>query len=448
MAMGSAPDQAPLAPPLWQQLQACAQALQAVLQGRNHAQALSLVEVRLRPAAQALLFAVLRQWGRTLALKKILVQRQPSAPANALLCTGLALLVPSAQAMYPSHTLVSQLVEAVKRQASTQAQAAFVNACVRRFLREQDALMAQTDSVPSARWNVPTWWMERVRQDHPDHWQTILQNSQQAAPMTIRVNQRLISRDALQAAWAAQGVMADAVGTHGLVLHQAKPVHVLPGFEQGWWSVQDLAAQSAAPLLLTGLQPRDGHSLKLLDACAAPGGKTAHLLEIADAQVTALDVDAQRCQRIHDNLARLQLHAHVVVADAAQPSSWWTGQAFDGILLDAPCTASGIVRRHPDIPWLRRAGDVAGLASQQKALLEALWPLLAPGGRLLYCTCSLFASEGRDQIQTFLANNKQARLLPSVGPFLPGVISQVDSVADNPDHDGFFYALLERQPDA
>lgn len=448
MSSSSEPSNPSLAPPLWQQLQACAKALQAVLQGRNHAQALSLVDPRLRPAAQALLFAVLRQWGRTLALKKILVQRQPSAPANALLCTGLALLVPTAQPMYASHTLVSQLVEAAKRDPATKAQAAFVNACVRRFLREQDSLMAQTNSVPSAHWNFPQWWIDRVRQDHPEHWQTMLEMSQQAAPMAVRVNQRLISRDELLDHWTAEGVLADAVGEHGLVLHHAKPVQLIPGFAQGWWSVQDLGAQWAAPSLLKDLKAPHGQRLNILDACAAPGGKTAHLLEMADADVTALDMDAARCQRIHENLQRLQLKAEVVVADASQPRHWWNGRAFDGILLDAPCTASGIVRRHPDIPWLRRASDVAGLAAQQKALLHALWPLLRPGGRMLYCTCSVFASEGREQVQAFLANNTQARLLPSAGPFLPGVASKVESVTDNHqrDHDGFFYALLERLP--
>ena len=439
-----------LGPPLWQQLQACAKALQAVLQGRNHSQALALVDARLRPAAQALLFAVLRHWGRTLAIKKHLVQRQPSASANALLCTGLALLLPTEQQMYPSHTLVSQLVEAAKRDPATQAQAAFVNACVRRFLREQDDLMAQTNSMQTARWNFPQWWIDLVRQDHPMHWQSILLASQQAAPMAVRVNQRQITRDALQAQWAAEGLMADAAGGQGLVLQQAKPVHAIPGFAQGWWSVQDLGAQWAAPLLLQDLKPQTGQQIRILDACAAPGGKTAHLLEMADADVLALDIDALRCQRIEENMQRLQLNARVLAADAAKPTDWWDGRPFDGILLDAPCTASGIVRRHPDIPWLRRAGDVAGLAAQQKALLHALWPLLAPGGRMLYCTCSLFAAEGRDQIEAFLARNTQARLLPSAGPFLPGMATKTESVADNHDrdHDGFFYALLERRPDA
>jgi len=439
-----------LAPPLWQQLQACAHALQAVLQGRNHSQALSLVDPQLRPAAQALLFTVLRQWGSTLELQKRLVQRQPSAAANALLCTGLALLQPSDKPMYPTHTLVSQLVEATKRDPATKPQAAFVNACVRRFLREQDALMSTIKEVQSATWNFPQWWIDRVRQDHPENWQRILKASQQAGPMTVRVNQRMISRDALRQQWAQAGVMADPLGAQGLVLHQARPVHAIPGFEQGWWSVQDLGAQWAAVNLLKDWQPLAGRPWRILDACAAPGGKTAHLLEMADAQVTALDIDARRCERIEDNLRRLQLQAQVMVADAAKPSTWWDGQLFDGILLDAPCTASGIVRRHPDIPWLRRASDLAALAAQQKELLHALWPLLVPGGRLLYCTCSVFAAEGPRQIEAFLANNTQANMLACAGPFLPGVVSKADTVTDNHsrDHDGFFYALLERRPNA
>ena len=439
-----------MAPPLWQQLQACAQALQAVLQGRNHSQALAHVEARLRPAAQALLFAVLRHWGRALAVKKSLVQRQPSAAADVLLCTGLALVLQDEHAMYPAHTLVSQLVEAAKRQPATKPQAAFINACLRRFLRERQALMAQTNRLPSAQWNAPDWWIQAVRRDHPEDWQAVLQASLQAAPMAVRVNTRLISRADLQNQWAALGIQAHASGAVGLLLTQARPVHSLLGFAQGWWSVQDLGAQLAAPLLLNGLQATSGQRLRVLDACAAPGGKTAHMLEMTDHEVLALDIDVQRCQRIADNLQRLQLRAQVLAGDAVKPQTWWNGQAFDAILLDAPCTASGIVRRHPDIPWLRRASDLAGLAQQQQALLEALWPLLKPGGRLLYCTCSLFAQEGQGQIDSFLVNNTQARLLPSPGQLKPTQSANPASVLDNGlrDHDGFFYALLERRLDA
>jgi 16S rRNA (cytosine967-C5)-methyltransferase len=207
--------------------------------------------------------------------------------------------------------------------------------------------------------------------------------------------------------------------------------------------VQDAAAQMAAPLLLQGMSADPG--LRVLDACAAPGGKTAHLLELRDCDVTALDIDPERCVRIEQTLQRLGLQARVVAADAAKPAQWWDGRLFDAILLDAPCTASGIVRRHPDVRWLRRESDVAQLAAIQAQLLKTLWPLLKPGGRLLYCTCSVFRSEGERQIQTFLAHNTQARLLPSPGHLLPYLAAGSDGVTDNQDsdHDGFYYALLE-----
>jgi 16S rRNA (cytosine967-C5)-methyltransferase len=199
-------------------------------------------------------------------------------------------------------------------------------------------------------------------------------------------------------------------------------------------------------LLLKGIAAQSGERLRILDACAAPGGKTAHILELADADVLALDISPERCERIRDALARLKLHATVKAADAAQPQLWWDGQPFDAILLDAPCTASGIVRRHPDVRWLRRASDIAQLAATQARLLATLWPLLAPGGRLVYCTCSVFRAEGEGQVQTFLAHNKEALLRSAPGHLLPQSGETAGGVRDNPirDHDGFFYAVLEK----
>lgn len=435
-------------PALWQQLRACAVALRAVRQGKNHTQALALVEPLLKAGAQALLFAVLRQWGRTMALKPLLVTRAPQPVVDDLLCIGLGLALQQ-DAMYPMHTLVNQLVEAAKRDPSTRAQAAFLNACIRRFDRERQALMQATDAQPSARWNHPEWWIKALQNDHPQDWQAVLLASQQAAPMAVRVNQRHLSREQLQTTWQQQGVGSDVCGDYGLVLHRASHVQSLAGFDKGWFSVQDPGAQLAAPLLLNGLSPPVSGRWHVLDACAAPGGKTAHLLELADIDLLAIDVDESRCQRVRDNLQRLQLQALVTCADASQPQTWWNQQRFDAILLDAPCTASGIVRRHPDIPWLRRESDVAGLAAQQQKLLKALWPLLAAGGRLLYCTCSLFKLEGEDQIQSFLANNSDAQLLASPGQLWPGMTAKGATVSDNlsGEHDGFFYALLEKQKD-
>jgi 16S rRNA (cytosine967-C5)-methyltransferase len=239
-------------------------------------------------------------------------------------------------------------------------------------------------------------------------------------------------------------LQAEPLGPVGVVLQQATAVQHIPGFAEGLVSVQDSAAQWAAPLLLTSL--RGPAPLQVLDACAAPGGKTAHLLEFADVSVTALDIDAQRCQRIHDNLQRLGLSAKVLAADAADLPSWWQGESYDAILLDAPCSGSGVVRRHPDILWLRRPTDAAQLARQQARLLAVLWPLVKPGGRLLYCTCSVFQAEGQGQIKAFLESNSNASLSPSPGHLLPGQAVQWPGLVDNPtrEHDGFYYALLEK----
>jgi len=436
--------------PLWQQLQAVAQAVAQVRRGVSGTAALDAVPSALRPGVQALMFQVLRQLGRAQALRAQLASRAPPPLPDALLCTALALAWDPDHAPYEPHTLVNQAVEAAKNTRTLQANASFLNACLRRFLRERDALVRATDGDVQAQWNHPAWWVKRVQVDHPAHWQEMLLANNQAAPMTLRVNTQRISRDAMQARWQAAGVASHTVGEQGLVLGQARAVRDIPGFEEGLCSVQDAAAQCAAQLLLTGLAAAHKGGMRVLDACAAPGGKTAHLLEMlpANAQVTALDIDPKRCERVTDNLARLGLHANVNAADAALPKTWWNGDAFDGILLDAPCTASGIVRRHPDVRWLRRESDIAQLAAIQKNLLKRLWPMVRPGGRLLYCTCSVFKAEGDDQLKTFLEHNTDARLLPSLGHLRPQNNHQVATLTDNlaGDHDGFYYALLEKNP--
>jgi 16S rRNA (cytosine967-C5)-methyltransferase len=429
-------------------------ALQAVRGGQSGTAALAAVDTALRPGVQALLFQVLRQAGRAEALRNQLAARKPPPAVDALLCTAIALCWSPQESPYEPFTLVNQAVEAAKRNPAMRAQASFVNGCLRRFLRERDALVARTDGEPLARWNHPVWWVERLRKDHPDHWERILQANNAHAPMALRVNAQKGTPDLYQKALAAIDLEAKPAGDHGVVLERAVPVQSLPGFGEGWVSVQDAAAQMAAPLLLDGLdltQP-----LRVLDACAAPGGKTAHLLELAGPgaplQVTALEIDAARSARIGDNLQRLGLQAQVLVADAARPQDWWQqasgGAPFDAILLDAPCTASGIVRRHPDVRWLRRESDIAQLAALQSRLLHALWPLVRAGGRLLYCTCSVFRAEGEGQVQTFLAHNTDAQLLPSPGHLIPGGGHKPGAVQDNPpgDHDGFFYALLQKSP--
>lgn len=428
--------------PLWRQLQAVAKVLQAILAGASGTAAISAVEASLRPGVQALSFAVLRTLGQAQALRRLLAPRQPAPPLDALLCSALALLSQGDDAPYDAFTLVNQTVEAAKKTPKLKAQAAFVNACLRRFLREQPALLAQVAQDPVARWNHPGWWLAQMQAEWPAQWQTILAANNAQAPMVLRVNTRRINVADYLKMLGAAGLVAQPLGSVGVVLQVATAVQQIPGFVDGLVSVQDSAAQWAAPLLLTGLQG----PLQVLDACAAPGGKTAHLLEFADVTVTALDIDAQRCQRIHDNLQRLGLSAQVLAADAADLPSWWQGQNYDAILLDAPCSGSGVVRRHPDIRWLRRPTDAAQLARQQARLLAVLWPLVKPGGRLLYCTCSVFQAEGQGQIKAFLDNNSNAILLPSPGHLLPGQAVQWPGLVDNPtrEHDGFYYALLEK----
>ena len=431
--------------PLWRLLQATAAAVQATRQGRSLTAQLESLPAELRPGVQALSFQVLRQLGRATALRQLLARKTPPPAVDALLCSALALCWTDADAAYPIHTLVNQAVEAARQQRTTQAQSGFVNACLRRFMREREALVLRTDTDPQAQWNHPRWWVERLQVDHPYDWQSLLLVAQTPAPMTLRVNTRHHSVAEYQDLLDAMGVSSQAVGAQGLQLSKALPVHQLPGFSAGHVSVQDAAAQLAAPLLMQGMD--SAAEWRILDACAAPGGKTGHLLEMyPHAHVLALDVDASRCERIHQNLQRLGVPAQVLAADAGQPETWWDGQLWDAILLDAPCTASGIVRRHPDVRWLRRPSDSGQLAKTQAKLLKALWPLLKPGGRMLYCTCSLFKAEGDEGVQAFLQRNTEAHLLPSPGHLIPGRLPAGLPVDHNPlgEHDGFYYALLEK----
>ena len=441
--------------PLAALLAHAADAVAAVRAGRSLTAALAATPVAARPATQSLAFRALRGLGRAQVLRELLAAKAPPPWVDALLLTTLALAWQegeSGEALpyappYAPHTLVSQAVEAAKQRA--RAQAGFVNALLRRFLREQDALLEQALCEPLAQWNHPPWWIARLQQDWPTTWQALLRSANARAPMSLRVNARRSSVGDYLHRLAEAGIPARAVGPHGVELGAPRPVHELPGFAEGLVSVQDLAAQQAAPLLLGAARLPAG--ARVLDACAAPGGKTAHLLELAELDLLALDADPGRLGKVSETLGRLGLRARVQAGDARHPQSWWDGRLFDAILLDAPCSASGIVRRHPDVRWLRRPGDLSTLAATQARLLDALWPLLAPGGRLLYATCSVFRAEGQDQIDAFLQRQNDAapvRRPPSPGQLLP--------LADNDDMsspsaasgvgDGFFLALIEKRP--
>jgi 16S rRNA (cytosine967-C5)-methyltransferase len=415
----------------------------------------------------------LRCLGSAEAVRELMAPKAPPAAVDALLVTALALLWPTdGAAPDAEHTLVDQAVTAARQR--TPAAANFVNAVLRRFLRERDALVQAAQRTPLGAHNHPLWWIERVRQDWPTQWQALLAAANRHPPMALRVNARRGNAAGYVQRLAAAGRAAVAIddpafGGQAVVLAQPCNVHELPGFNEGEVSVQDLSAQRAARLVLgdpggagegagvngvpglPGLPPL-APGARVLDACSAPGGKTAHLLELADIDLLALDSDARRLVRVQDSLTRLGLpgaggagQVRLQAADARQVASWWDGRPFDAILLDAPCTASGIVRRHPDVRWLRRPDDVNALATIQRELLDALWPLLAPGGRLVYATCSIFKAEGQQQIDAFL--QRHAPEQPRLAPRSPGHLL---GVPDNPANaaaatgDGFFYAVIHK----
>ena len=434
-----------LAIPLWRQLQATAGVIAEVRTGISGTAAIDNVIAALKPGVQALSFHVWRNLGRAEVLRDLLIQRRPSSKTDSLLCVSLALLWDEKHQPYDDFTLVNQTVEAIKRTNGLAPQASFVNACLRRFIRERAELVARSNESPVALWNHPLWWIELLQKQRPQDWQDILNAANSHAPMSVRVNVRKSTPQDYLAQLKARRIDVNSFQGSTIVLRNPVSVTALPGFEIGHVSVQDSAAQQAAPLLLSGLP--NSTRLRVLDACAAPGGKTGHILELMDADVTALELDPERAKRIVQTLDRLGLNARVITANALRPEDWWQGEPFDAILLDAPCTASGIVRRHPDVRWLRRSSDVAQLAKIQREMLQTLWGTLKLGGRLLYSTCSIFEEEGENQVQTFLANNTNAVLLPSPGHLMPQNGAKSLQLNDNQpgDHDGFFYALFEKQ---
>ena len=446
----SAPAPTPISPPLQRLLLQVADAVQAVREGQSLTDVLARCPAELRPGTQALSFEVLRRLGGAQAARALLAPKNPPPRVDSLLVCALALLWPVARPAYAEHTVVDQAVEAARKRAP--ASAGFVNAVLRRFIREREALVQAAERDPQGAYNHPPWWIERVRQDWPTQWQAVLRANNEHPPMSLRVNARRGSAQAYAERLAGLGIAARPIGPlapQGLVLERPQPVTALPGFAEGEASVQDAAAQLAAPLLLEPHQDLAPvpPGARVLDACAAPGGKTAHLLELRpDLELLALDADAGRLARVQDNLNRLQLRAALKAADARDTAAWWDGRPFDAILLDAPCSASGIVRRHPDVRWLRRPGDIGSLAQIQAQLLAALWPTLKPGGRLVYATCSIFKAEGQSQVDAFLQRHGDARAVE-----VKGVTGHLLPLADNVSQaaaaqasmvDGFFYALL------
>ncbi|MBT9591326.1 MAG: 16S rRNA (cytosine(967)-C(5))-methyltransferase RsmB [Thiobacillus sp.] len=380
-----------------------------------------------RGALQDIVYGSLRQLGRLDAWLDALLERPLTDPQ-----LGWLLRVALYQLAYtraPAHAVVHNAVTA----AGEGWRRGLANAVLRNFQRRRAELETLANGQPRAHWSHPDWWIQKVQAEHPARWQAILEAGLLHPPFTLRVNTRWGDAEKYLQMLTEAGLPARQTGADAITLDKAVPVHSLPGFDQGWVSVQDAGAQWAARLL--DAQPGE----RVLDACAAPGGKTGHILERADVKLVALDIDAARLARVQENLDRLHLHASLVEGDAAQPDAWWDGQPFDRILADVPCSASGVVRRNPDIKWLRRPDDIAQFAAQQAVMVESLWPLLAPGGTLLYATCSIFNAENDDQVQAFLMRHAgDAVRCPLPEPLSDG------SLLPDAEHDGFFYALLRK----
>lgn len=401
-----------------------AQVVAAVLDGQSLADGLlARVPAEARPAVQDLVYGSLRQYGRGDFFLSLLLDKPLTVPVvHTLLLVSLHRLETRPDS---AHTVVDQAVGAAAHLAGGRLKG-LVNAVLRNFLRRQAELSAAFEKDEVAVHCHPDWWLRHLQDAYPRDWPAIVAAGNSPPPMALRVNRRRTDRSDYADRLLAAGIDATPRGDAGLLLGKPVPVDRLPDFGLGLASVQDLGAQRAAEIL----DPAPGS--RVLDACAAPGGKTAHLLERADLDLLALDLKPSRCRRVEENLSRLGLTAQVQAADASKVDSWWNGWPFDAVLADVPCTASGVVRRHPDAKWLRREEDIASFARTQARLLDALWRVVKPGGKLLYATCSVFPEENTLQVDRFVSRQPQA-LRRCEEQLLP-----------NAEHDGFYYCLLEK----
>lgn len=417
----------------------------AVTQGLSLTDALNRyskngMEKRDRAFIQALCYGTCRYYIRLDILLSYLLRKpfaEEDADIHALLLVGLFQLVEMREA---EHAYVSETVNAAKALNKPWA-AKLVNAILRQYLRHKDALIAKLDKDLEAKYNHPKWWMTKIKKAWPNHWQSILKANDEPPPLALRVNTQKIDRAAYLTLLEEKNMHAEVIPETlaGIRLKEPVPVQELPQFGEGFVSVQDGAAQLAAPLL----QVEPGQ--QILDACAAPGGKLMHLLELEPkAHYTAVEKDAKRAEKITENLNRSGQKARIIIADAAKPSDWNASLQYDRILIDAPCSASGVIRRHPDIKLLRQPEDLFNLVSQQQALLTASWPLLLSGGFLLYATCSIFPEENHKLITNFLANTEDAKEVKIHLPVGEAAIHGVQILPGMHDLDGFYYALLQK----
>jgi 16S rRNA (cytosine967-C5)-methyltransferase len=425
--------------PLSEAITIAAQAISEVMSGRSLTEVLDQLDAHERPIVQSLSFDALRKWVRSHELIKQFIPKTPPPEVDHLLSVAIALFLQDAAESkgYPAHTIVDQAVRACGEYDQTMYAKGLVNAVLRKV-----SLLVQPpegekryppDPIPMY---VPAWWRANLKRNYSKAWQSILFQQAKRAPLILRVNQRQYTREQYQSLLSEAGIASRPINElagiqlpSALLLPEAVPVSDLPGFYTGAVSVQDAGAQLAAILL----NPQEGELV--LDACAAPGGKTAHLLELADCSMRALELDGQRIGKIGGNLDRLRLHSDKVkvLRGDASKAAWWDGVQFDKILLDAPCSASGIVSRHPDIPFLRREADIRALQERQRAILTQAWKMLKVGGALLYVTCSIFPEEGDGQATWFAEQHPDALRLGAPGQLLPGELN-----------DGFYYALFKK----
>lgn len=423
--------------------------MQGIFAGRSMATLLNDIQPDMRPAVQSVSYHAVRNLGFAIAVERLLISRPiRNANVRSLLLVAITLLDSALEAevsgstkrannnapIYTVYTLVDQAVRAAK--GKLKPFKALINATLRNYIRQHHNLKNAALKSQEARYNYPMWWIKIIKQNYPEHWSSILSAGREHPPLVIRVNQRATSVNAVLEAFAADNINAVHLKEQAIWLPEPLPVHVLPGFSEGWWSVQDYSAQLSATLLPL----KSG--MKVLDACSAPGGKTSHMLEQADISLLALDNVTERLDRVRANLNRLNLlsdKVSLVCADAATPENWWDGTQFDAVLADVPCTSSGVVRRNPDIPWLRRESDINDTAHAQYRILNALWPLVAPGGYLLFASCSIFPQEGELQAKSFAQKNKNAHRLNAPGLILPLKQSGMPIAGD-----GFFYALFKK----
>lgn len=425
--------------PLSEAITISAQAIGEVMLGRSLTEVLDQLDAHERPIVQSLTFDALRKWVRSQELIKQFIPKTPPPEVEHLLSVAIALFLQNGKdgKGYAAHTIVDQAVKACSEYEPTMYAKGMVNAVLRKVgltIQAENDGPYPPDPIPMF---FPPWWRANLKRNYSKAWQNMLVQQAQRAPLVLRVNAKQHTRSQYQALLEQAGIAAEPINSvagialgSALLLRESLPVSDIPGFYSGAVSVQDAGAQLAAVLL----DPQPGE--RVLDACAAPGGKTAHLLELAQCEMFALELDGERLKKIGGNLDRLRLQSDAVqvLRGDASKSAWWDGKLFDKILLDAPCSASGIVARHPDIPFLRRETDLKALQLRQRGILEQAWRMLKAGGMLLYVTCSVFPEEGEEQAAWFAAEHADALRLSAPGQILPTEL-----------HDGFYYALFKKK---